>query len=28
MIASDPFYDPLRADQHFAKLLRRMKLDA
>jgi DNA-binding winged helix-turn-helix (wHTH) protein/Tfp pilus assembly protein PilF len=27
MIASDPFYDPLRADQRFVKLLRRMKLD-
>jgi serine/threonine-protein kinase len=27
MIASDPFYDPLRAERHFAKLLRRMKLD-
>jgi TolB-like protein/Tfp pilus assembly protein PilF len=27
MIASDPFYDPIRADQRFAKLLRRMKLD-
>jgi TolB-like protein len=28
LIASDPFYDPLRADQHFTKLLRRMKLDS
>jgi hypothetical protein len=28
MIASDPFYDPLRADRHFVKLLRRMKLDS
>jgi tetratricopeptide (TPR) repeat protein len=28
MIASDPFCDPLRADQRFARLLRRMKLDA
>jgi TolB-like protein/Tfp pilus assembly protein PilF len=27
MIASDPFYDPVRADQRFAKLLRRMKLE-
>jgi DNA-binding winged helix-turn-helix (wHTH) protein/tetratricopeptide (TPR) repeat protein len=27
MIASDPFYDPLRAEQRFVKLLRRMKLD-
>jgi TolB-like protein/DNA-binding SARP family transcriptional activator len=27
MTASDPFYDPLRADQRFVKLLRRMKLD-
>src|ERR1700733_9860077 len=27
MIASDPFYDPLRGDQGFVKLLRRMKLD-
>jgi len=27
MIASDPFYDPLRADQRFVELLRRMKLD-
>jgi DNA-binding winged helix-turn-helix (wHTH) protein/tetratricopeptide (TPR) repeat protein len=27
MIASDPFYDSLRADRRFAKLLRRMKLD-
>jgi TolB-like protein/Tfp pilus assembly protein PilF len=27
MIASDPFYDPLRADRRFVKLLRRMKLD-
>jgi TolB-like protein/Tfp pilus assembly protein PilF len=27
LIASDPFYDPLHADQRFAKLLRRMKLD-
>ncbi|HVH72159.1 MAG TPA: tetratricopeptide repeat protein [Candidatus Dormibacteraeota bacterium] len=26
MIASDPFYDPLRADQRFGKLLQRMKL--
>ena len=28
LIASDPFYDPVRADQRFAKLLRRMKLDS
>lgn len=28
MIACDPFYDPLRAEQHFVKLLRRMKLDS
>jgi serine/threonine-protein kinase len=28
LIASDPFYDPLRADRRFVKLLRRMKLDA
>jgi TolB-like protein/tetratricopeptide (TPR) repeat protein len=27
MIASDPFYDPLRVYQRFAKLLRRMNLD-
>jgi len=27
LIATDPFYDPLRGDQRFAKLLRRMKLD-
>ena len=27
MIACDPFYDPLRADHDFVKLLRRMKLD-
>jgi tetratricopeptide (TPR) repeat protein len=27
MIACDPFYDPLRADHGFVKLLRRMKLD-
>jgi len=27
LIASDPFYDPLRTDQRFAKLVRRMKLD-
>jgi tetratricopeptide (TPR) repeat protein len=27
MIGSDPFYDPLRTDQRFGKLLRRMKLD-
>lgn len=27
LIASDPFYDQLRAEQRFAKLLRRMKLD-
>jgi TolB-like protein/Tfp pilus assembly protein PilF len=27
VIASDPFYDPLRADQRFVELLRRMKLD-
>lgn len=27
MIASDPFYDPLRADRRFVKLLQRMKLD-
>lgn len=27
MIASDPFYDPLRADRRFDKLLSRMKLD-
>ena len=26
-IASDPFYDSLRADRNFCKLLRRMKLD-
>jgi tetratricopeptide (TPR) repeat protein len=28
LIASDPFYDPLRADQHFDELLWRMKLDS
>jgi TolB-like protein/Tfp pilus assembly protein PilF len=28
LIGSDPFYDPLRADQRFSKLLQRMKLDA
>jgi TolB-like protein/DNA-binding SARP family transcriptional activator len=28
LIGSDPFYDPLRADQRFTKLLRRMKLDS
>jgi len=28
MIASDPFYDPLRSDQRFAKFLGQMKLDA
>ena len=28
LIASDPFYDPLRADECFAKLLRRMNLDS
>ena len=27
LIGSDPFYDPLRADQRFGRLLRRMKLD-
>jgi DNA-binding winged helix-turn-helix (wHTH) protein/tetratricopeptide (TPR) repeat protein len=27
LIASDPFYDPVRGDQRFAKLLRRMQLD-
>ncbi len=27
LIASDPFYDPLRDDRRFTKLLRRMKLD-
>jgi DNA-binding winged helix-turn-helix (wHTH) protein/tetratricopeptide (TPR) repeat protein len=27
LIASDPFYDPLRDDPRFAKLLHRMKLD-
>jgi hypothetical protein len=27
LIASDPFYDPLRADQRLAKLSRRMELD-
>lgn len=26
LIASDPFYDPVRADQRFTKLLRRMNL--
>jgi DNA-binding winged helix-turn-helix (wHTH) protein/TPR repeat protein len=28
LIASDPFYDPVRGDQRFAKLLRRMQLDS
>ena len=28
LIGSDPFYDPLRADQCFSKLLHRMKLDS
>jgi TolB-like protein/Tfp pilus assembly protein PilF len=28
MIASDPFYDPVRGDQRFGKLVRRMKLDS
>jgi hypothetical protein len=27
LIASDPFYDPLRDEPRFAKLLHRMKLD-